>query len=252
MNTSWVNRNKNLLIIGLTVLFIILFSPILFYFLNFWKNPVSENPSDWGVFGDYIGGVLNPVISLISLVLLGYLTYLISTLSDKENFKRQLSLRRLDAYTDFIEGITIVNGFSGTVSSSLGRLLNSAIEEGSHERTVEMLKFETSIIFSEYEKIRRYRHYIFHFCKSNIFLFPKSIDPKIIDKLTRSVKEIEDAADKIYTTFHLCTYGGGISKEIIQKRTEGVFENIELNRNIFNGAYSEMVSSLISEIGPFE
>jgi len=40
------------------------------YILNFRSSPISNNPSDWGVLGDYFGGILNPLISLITLFFL--------------------------------------------------------------------------------------------------------------------------------------------------------------------------------------
>lgn len=40
------------------------------YILNFSNNSISNNPSDWGVLGDYFGGILNPLISLVTLFFL--------------------------------------------------------------------------------------------------------------------------------------------------------------------------------------
>jgi uncharacterized membrane protein len=46
----------------------IAFVAILSFIINFFGTSLSKDPSDWGVFGDYIGGVLNPIIALITLV----------------------------------------------------------------------------------------------------------------------------------------------------------------------------------------
>ncbi|MCD1600035.1 hypothetical protein [Rheinheimera aquimaris] len=40
------------------------------YIANFKNYDVSKSVSDWGAFGDYIGGLLNPALSLISVVLI--------------------------------------------------------------------------------------------------------------------------------------------------------------------------------------
>lgn len=40
------------------------------YFWNFWKYPLSYEQSIWGSFGDYIGGILNPVLSFAAFILL--------------------------------------------------------------------------------------------------------------------------------------------------------------------------------------
>jgi hypothetical protein len=38
------------------------------YVFIFHKLPLDENPSAWGTFGDYMGGLLNPLISLFTLI----------------------------------------------------------------------------------------------------------------------------------------------------------------------------------------
>lgn len=38
------------------------------YIFTFQKLPVTENPAAWGTFGDYMGGLLNPLISLFTLI----------------------------------------------------------------------------------------------------------------------------------------------------------------------------------------
>ncbi|MCH9300126.1 hypothetical protein [Pantoea allii] len=49
------------------------------YIHKFWGSSILNTPSDWGVLGDYFGGILNPLISVITLF------YLIRTyLSQKE------------------------------------------------------------------------------------------------------------------------------------------------------------------------
>ena len=48
---------------------------VLAYTLNF-EGPLSGNQNTWGVFGDYIGGVLGPILSFLSLIaVLGALIY---------------------------------------------------------------------------------------------------------------------------------------------------------------------------------
>lgn len=37
------------------------------YVVTFQHLPASENPSAWGTFGDYLGGLLNPLISALTL-----------------------------------------------------------------------------------------------------------------------------------------------------------------------------------------
>lgn len=45
------------------------FVAIALYAFNFHKYDISTNTSDWGTFGDFLGGVLNPILSFLSLIL---------------------------------------------------------------------------------------------------------------------------------------------------------------------------------------
>lgn len=45
------------------------FFVVLFYLFQFYKLEISKDPSDWGSFGDYIGGLVNPAIGLATVVL---------------------------------------------------------------------------------------------------------------------------------------------------------------------------------------
>ena len=63
------------------ILGIICFIPIIIYPINFWNHKFSDDPSDWGTFGDYLGGVLNPILAIIGL----FITVALAYLSDKWN-----------------------------------------------------------------------------------------------------------------------------------------------------------------------
>lgn len=41
-----------------------------FYTLNFYDHELSSSPEQWGQLGDYIGGVLNPILSFTTIVIL--------------------------------------------------------------------------------------------------------------------------------------------------------------------------------------
>ena len=38
------------------------------FVLNFYRHQISQDPGDWGVLGDYFGGLMNPVISFATLL----------------------------------------------------------------------------------------------------------------------------------------------------------------------------------------
>lgn len=55
--------------------------PILIYCINFYKFSISDNPSDWALFGEYIGGIY----SVIAALLVVYLTRYLSKEDNKRN-----------------------------------------------------------------------------------------------------------------------------------------------------------------------
>ena len=61
------------IISSLTILFV-----IGFYIFTFYKSAISNNPSDWGGFGDFLGGVLNPIIGIVNIIILIYVAIIVS------------------------------------------------------------------------------------------------------------------------------------------------------------------------------
>ncbi|MCQ9635911.1 hypothetical protein MP477_13210 [Chryseobacterium sp. WG23] len=55
------------------------------YACNLAGNGISKDPEKWGQFGDYFGGVLNPILTIFNLVLVGYLTLKISSIEDNRS-----------------------------------------------------------------------------------------------------------------------------------------------------------------------
>ena len=89
------SNNRTLFIILLVIagFSIISFAVVWFRYFNFFSGtPYSTNPNDWGVFGDYFGGVLNPILSFLTIILL---LYTIKQTSDAlQQSKEELILSR--------------------------------------------------------------------------------------------------------------------------------------------------------------
>lgn len=69
--------------IGIIIAIVLIIIPLIFYVLNFHDQYFSSESSDWGTFGDYVGGVVNPVIGLLNVIVLIYLTLKIADIDDK-------------------------------------------------------------------------------------------------------------------------------------------------------------------------
>lgn len=67
-----------LLLVGIAV-------PIYKYWENFRHAERSTDPADWGTFGDYFGGILNPFISLLTLSVTIFIAYYLKKADEKRS-----------------------------------------------------------------------------------------------------------------------------------------------------------------------
>lgn len=67
----------------------VLLGAFFFYWLHFGTNSPSTNPNEWGPFGDFIGGVTNPILSFFAL--LSLLLALVVQSKQLEATREQLS-----------------------------------------------------------------------------------------------------------------------------------------------------------------
>ncbi|WP_105652648.1 putative phage abortive infection protein [Cronobacter malonaticus] len=66
---------------------VLVFTAIYLYWLHFGDLRVSDSVEKWGQFGDYIGGVLNPGLSFISIILVCFTLYVTSRQSMIQSFE---------------------------------------------------------------------------------------------------------------------------------------------------------------------
>lgn len=69
---------KPVFLILLSCLVLVFATTILLFYIKFSNLLISNDIAEWGQAGDYFGGILNPVISLMSLLVLAYITLRIS------------------------------------------------------------------------------------------------------------------------------------------------------------------------------
>lgn len=79
-------RNRNLFKKTIFVIILISILPISLYFYKF-HSGLSSNPTDWASFGSYIGGILGPIFSGLSLLVLSVTFY-----HSKESDIKQIAL----------------------------------------------------------------------------------------------------------------------------------------------------------------
>jgi len=73
-----MNRNLLNVLTGFCIIiFIIILAPVITYLIGFWGHSFSNKNQDWANFGNYINGVLGPIIALTGALItlaLGFLT----------------------------------------------------------------------------------------------------------------------------------------------------------------------------------
>ena len=71
------------------------------YVSNLGSLPFSKSdPAPWGQFGDYVGGLLNPVFALANVALVAYIALSVQKLSDLERRNEQESAQRVQTTID--------------------------------------------------------------------------------------------------------------------------------------------------------
>jgi hypothetical protein len=78
-------------LIGITIILTIV--PVIFYLYKFGDGTLSTDKGEWGTFGDFIGGVLNPLISLLTLAVTVYIAI---TFNDYEKRRDEQSKTEAD------------------------------------------------------------------------------------------------------------------------------------------------------------
>lgn len=83
------------------MIILVLVTPVIVAFImNFWEFPISDEIADWGAFGDYFGGTLNTLISILTLfftIIIAYQLYIIEDRRNEKNlsFEKQKFFREL-------------------------------------------------------------------------------------------------------------------------------------------------------------
>lgn len=101
------------------------------YFLNFGHFDISDKPENWSVFGDYIGGLLNPILSFSAFVGVLITIFLqrsqvIQTQSQLDMTREELELTRVelkrsaDAQVQQIDSVNLQN-FESTFFNLMSR-----------------------------------------------------------------------------------------------------------------------------------
>ena len=128
--TNFFNRHFLLILLVLAIV------PIAVYVWEFHSYMFSENPADWGVFGDYIGGVYSVIIAILVV----YITRNLEKRDEEKRLKKE-ALRQVYLQITSIQQKQTVNQNKLT---KLFRLIEESklyIDDGFYERLKNLANF---------------------------------------------------------------------------------------------------------------
>lgn len=146
-------RRQLLFLILITSISLILI-PIAFFTIKFQDYNLSNNISDWGAFGSFVGGTVSTVVSILNLGILIYITLLVSKITSKENKKLYLYQRRIEAFESLMKFHPSINIIFYRLNHIISELDRKIREEKYDELSIdsELMKEFYSIIkgFAEF------------------------------------------------------------------------------------------------------
>jgi hypothetical protein len=110
--------NKKLIAFSSVAIVAIVLTPIAFYIWYFRKFEIVSDPQAWGVLGDYFGGILNPIISLASLGVLSYFTFLVAKQTNRESKNIFILERRMVAFDELARHVKLINSLTERTKSA--------------------------------------------------------------------------------------------------------------------------------------
>lgn len=203
------------------------------YVLNFLRYDISNEPSDWGAFSDYIGGLVNPIISIASLVVLGYLTFIISKQGNEENRMLFILEKKLIAYEEFTKHFKEINLIFKRINDTLTVVnLRRELEPEREGMHVSEGLIELSKITSTYSD---FYFTLFSFNVKYGHLFKYNFSSEQYDKLLKEVSELRNRYDSI-------------SKNIIERNGEELKAENLLPNDGLKETLLTVINSLREEI----
>jgi hypothetical protein len=195
-----MKRHKIAIKILLGCFLSLLFIPCLWFIINFKEHNISNQISDWGSFGDFFGGTINILISLFSLIILSYLTFLVSEQSNKENKKVNILLRRFDAYDKLSAYFPNINRFIFEIHRSV-TLLNKKLEED--KRDIESIEEVKKRLYSKVDFFSEFYHFLYAFGLRYGHLFEYDFKSNFHTAVLENAKRVCSHFESIESTFEI-------------------------------------------------
>lgn len=182
---------------SIIIIFLLLITPIAAYVWYFRNSVITTDPQAWGVLGDFFGGILNPIISLASLCVLGYLTYLIAKQTTRESKNLFILERRMLAFDELAKHVKEINSFTPKMDSIMAMV--PVYEKLPNEQAIiHMVK-----VFEELREVgntyRNFHYTLFEFNPRYGHLFKYDFNSKEYKELLAESKRISNLMATLVT-----------------------------------------------------
>ncbi|TXI49498.1 MAG: hypothetical protein E6Q50_06450 [Lysobacter sp.] len=178
----------------------IIVAPALIYFLlGGFNGPLSKTPSDWAAFGDYIGGVMGPLLSFLTAILL-LITLQQQAESNEIAREEQLASRHIRMLHDLLNQIEVL--LAESVALHLGgekplKLILKDMSDENFPASTEAIKELNFLVFRYCEAVALYRENITEYFDCKAYELKGK---RLIDMLARNLALL-DAAERIQLEF---------------------------------------------------
>lgn len=234
-----MKKKAKIVVLVITILVIAGATIVIQIYVNQFGSKYSNDLNHWSAFGNYVGGVVNTIVSVASLLMIGFITIMLG--KDKDDYRFE---RRNDAYDhlmNYIPRINLTPVLAGQIIRDSNRslsLLNeelNELQENLNPKYVHDFKSITNrknqilhefvknyneqiVFFREYELfLMNYYARYSHIFKKNAF---KGNHKSEYNNLVESAKEVVDCLE--------------LARDVVIKKTNKTIDDIPLKETTDN------------------
>ena len=147
------NRNFSIIeICGISILSLAIIASVVIYSYKLSHLKFAEWPEDFGIFGDYVGGIIGTLVGLIGIIFL-YRTYRIQLdISEKQEYKQEMQQFESAFFALLVQQRDILQNISGDFINSNG---TKNTEIGAKFMSVLRIDLAIRLLELSYEQIGR-------------------------------------------------------------------------------------------------
>lgn len=221
--------------------FVLIFSTVILlvigvFVYNFWKNPFSKSPIDWGASADFLGGMINPIVGVANVIVLGYLTLIVSRYSSNESKKLIIYQAKKEAYEElmkFTRNVRNLPNELGLFNLELGIMIECGGDDAKKLKSdifnlyiqiIHSMSQLTSDLFMFREKYsyllnydfncKEYRELVEEYSQIKQFVINEYLTDVSIDSMKLSFKSIMEITGKTLNS-NLDSFSNSISSELL-------------------------------------